>query len=55
MSQDPGASPPHTGDEALDAALAQLAAAHDRPLERQVETYVGVHRALQDRLADLDG
>ena len=56
MSADPGAtSVPHTGDEALDAALAELVAAGEHPLERQVEAYVGVHRALQDRLADLDG
>ena len=59
---DPGPAPvspnpqlPQTGDEALDAALAELARAADLPLEAQVQTYVGVHRALQSRLADLEG
>lgn len=59
---DLGASPrsadvhvPHTGDEVLDAALAPLAGAGDQPLDAQVQTYVGVHRALQSRLADLEG
>lgn len=46
---------PHTGDEALDAALAELAGVAARPLDVQVQTYVGVHRALQARLADLEG
>ncbi len=59
---DPGSSPtspdahvPHTGDEALDAALVELANVAGLPLDAQVQTYVGVHRALQARLADLEG
>jgi hypothetical protein len=46
---------PTTSDAGVDQALAQLRAAVDSPLEHQVEAYVGAHRALQDRLADLDG
>jgi hypothetical protein len=39
----------------VDAALEELVDVTSRPLEEQVEVYVGVHRRLQDRLADLDG
>jgi hypothetical protein len=46
---------PHTGDPQVDAALEDLTDLTARPLEEQVEVYVGVHRRLQDRLADLDG
>jgi hypothetical protein len=46
---------PHTGDPQVDAALEDLLTVRSRPLEEQVEVYVGVHRKLQDRLADLDG
>jgi hypothetical protein len=46
---------PHTGDPQVDAALEDLLTVRSRPLEEQVEVYVGVHRKLHDRLADLDG
>jgi hypothetical protein len=46
---------PHTGDQQVDGALERLVAVQDLPPDEQVETYVGVHRALQDRLADLEG
>jgi hypothetical protein len=39
----------------VDAALEELLGVTSRPLEEQVEQYVGAHRRLQDRLADLDG
>jgi hypothetical protein len=39
----------------VDEALEELADVTSRPLDDQVEVYVGVHRRLQDRLADLDG
>ncbi|HET8616778.1 MAG TPA: hypothetical protein VFL94_14745 [Actinomycetales bacterium] len=46
---------PRTGDAQVDGALERLADVTTRPLEEQVEVYVGAHRRLQDRLADLDG
>jgi hypothetical protein len=46
---------PHTGDEKVDQALERLLAVPDLPPAEQVEVYVGVHRDLQDRLADLEG
>ena len=60
MSEQPEAPyerpvPPPTGDEAVDAALAELTTATAAPVAEQVEAYVGAHRSLQDRLADLDG
>jgi hypothetical protein len=45
---------PHTGDEQVDAALERLLDVPDLPSAEQVEVYVGVHRDLQDRLADLE-
>ena len=45
-------SPPRTGDPAVDAALATAAAVQGADPADQLETYVGTHRALQDRLAD---
>ncbi len=45
---------PQTGDRAVDEALEQLVAVQHLPPAEQVETYVGTHRALQDRLADLE-
>jgi hypothetical protein len=53
----PSAAPPlpRTGDRQVDEALEQLADVTGRPVEEQVEVYVGAHRRLQDRLADLDG
>ncbi len=46
---------PHTGDAPVDKALAELAGLQEAPLAEQVPRYVGAHRQLQDRLADLDG
>jgi hypothetical protein len=46
---------PYTGDAQVDRSLEGLAGVTSRPLDEQVERYVGVHRRLQDRLADLDG
>jgi hypothetical protein len=46
---------PHTGDAQVDRSLEGLMGVTSRPLDEQVELYVGVHRRLQDRLADLDG
>lgn len=51
----PPSGPPHTGDRMVDEALESLAELAGRPVQEQVEVYVGVHRRLQDRLADLDG
>lgn len=53
MSQD--GTPPQTGDDAVDAALDELTAMSQAPLTEQLTAYVGAHRTLQDRLADLDG
>lgn len=47
--------PPVTGDAVLDEATARLAEAAVLPLEAQVEAYEHAHRALQDRLADVEG
>jgi hypothetical protein len=47
--------PPVTGDPVLDEATGRLAAGVTLPLEAQVEAYEHAHRALQDRLADVDG
>jgi hypothetical protein len=44
--------PPRTGDPAVDAALAAAAAVRGAAPAEQLETYVGTHRSLQDRLAD---
>ncbi|MGN6301518.1 MAG: hypothetical protein ACTHN8_10560 [Angustibacter sp.] len=46
---------PQTGDERVDEALEPLGGVGELPAAEQVEVYVGVHRALQDRLADLEG
>lgn len=47
-------APPATDDQRVDAALAELAAAVQAPVADQVAAYVGAHRALHERLADLD-
>ena len=47
--------PQHTGDPTVDAAMRALTEASGSPVDEQVEAYVGAHRALQDRLADLNG
>lgn len=46
---------PQTGDPGVDGAVAALRAAVAGPLEDQVVAYDAVHRALQDRLADVEG
>lgn len=46
---------PHTGDDAVDAAVQSLADVSGRPLEDQLAVYDAVHRTLQDRLADVEG
>lgn len=46
------ATPPRTGDPLVDEALARAATALDAEPAEQLETYVGTHRSLQDRLAD---
>jgi metal-dependent amidase/aminoacylase/carboxypeptidase family protein len=46
---------PHTGDDAVDAAVQLLAGVCDRPLDDQLAVYDAVHRTLQDRLADVEG
>lgn len=48
-------APPVTADDRVDAALAELAGAVRAPVSDQVEAYAGAHRALDERLADLDG
>jgi len=48
-------APPSTGDGPVDEALEGLIGVLDRPLGEQLDVYAGVHRQLQDRLADLDG
>jgi hypothetical protein len=45
--------PPVTGDPVVDEAALRVAAAAQQPLDTQVAAYEAVHRALQDRLADV--
>lgn len=46
---------PGTGDERVDAAVAELDRLVGQPPAAHVEIYEDVHRRLQDTLADLDG
>jgi len=46
--------PPQTGDPVVDEAVVRVAAAVQLPLDDQVGVYDAVHRALQDRLADVE-
>ena len=46
---------PLTGDAGVDEAVARLREAVAGPLDGQVAAYDAVHRALQDRLADVEG
>ena len=46
---------PQTGDPGVDEAVARLREAVAGPLDGQVVAYDAVHRALQDRLADVEG
>ncbi len=48
-------APPVTGDSAVDDVVAGLADAVQGPPEEQVAAFDAAHRALQDRLADVDG
>ena len=45
---------PHTGDQAVDAAVAALAGVAAAPLEERLGVLEHVHRTLQDRLADVE-
>ena len=47
--------PPLTGDDAVDRAVRELAAAVGRPLDEQVVVIDAVHQVLQERLAESDG
>jgi hypothetical protein len=46
--------PPPTGDQAVDAVVAALAAVVAEPLEDRLGVLEKVHRALEDRLADVE-
>jgi hypothetical protein len=48
-------APPVTGDPVLDEATSRIADAAGLPLEAQVEAYEHAHRALESRLADVEG
>lgn len=47
--------PPGTGDPEIDAALDELAAVLDDPLEHHIEVGERVHQVLRGRLGDLGG
>ena len=46
--------PPVTGDPAVDDAVRRVAEVIGQPLDVEVTAYDAVHRALQDRLADVE-
>jgi len=46
--------PPVTGDDAVDAATAEVADTAADPLEARLAAYERAHRTLQDRLADVE-
>lgn len=46
--------PPVTGDPVVDDSVRRVAGAAVQSLDVQVGVYDGVHRALQDRLADVE-
>jgi hypothetical protein len=54
---DPGAwtRPASTGVASVDAAVEELARLDELPTSEHVAVYEGLHRQLQDALADLDG
>jgi hypothetical protein len=54
MNEPDPPGPPVTGDQAVDAVVAALAAAVAEPLEDRLGVLETVHRALQDRLADVE-
>jgi hypothetical protein len=47
--------PPVTGDAAVDEAVAAVDGVLTLPADEQPPVYEAVHRALQDRLADVEG
>jgi hypothetical protein len=49
------ALPDATGVSSVDAAMAELARLDELPTSEHVAVYEGLHRQLQDALADLDG
>jgi hypothetical protein len=49
------ALPDATGVSSVDAALTELARLDELPTSEHVAVYEGLHRQLQDALADLDG
>jgi len=49
------ALPDATGVSSVDAAIAELARLDELPTSEHVAVYEGIHRQLQDALADLDG
>jgi len=55
--EDPGAwvLPDATGVSSVDAAITELARLDELPTSEHVAVYEGLHRQLQDALADLDG
>jgi hypothetical protein len=46
--------PDATGDQSVDAALAELRGVLDDPVEARLAVLERVHRTLQDRLADVE-
>ena len=46
--------PDATGDQSVDAALAELRGVLDDPVETRLAVLERVHRTLQDRLADVE-
>jgi hypothetical protein len=54
---EPGARalPDATGVSSVDAAMAELGRLDELPTSEHVAVYEGLHRQLQDALADLDG
>jgi hypothetical protein len=49
------ALPDATGVPSVDAAITELARLDELPISEHVGVYEGLHRQLQDALADLDG
>ncbi len=49
------ALPDATGVSSVDEAMAELARLDELPTSEHVAVYEGLHRQLQDALADLDG
>jgi hypothetical protein len=49
------ALPDTTGVSSVDAAMAELGRLDELPTSEHVAVYEGLHRQLQDALADLDG